>query len=180
METPWRRLGSETVYDAGIFRVRKDRYEFRGAPIHPFHVIECDPWIHVVPVTAGGEVVLVRQFRHGIREMSLEVPGGVVDAADADPQAAAARELLEETGHAGAAMELLAVVTNNPAILGNRTYCYLARNVRQVAEPRPEEDEDITVERVALEGIPQLIERGEIHHSLSVCALSLAIARLDT
>ena len=176
----WKRLGGKTVYDAGIFRVRRDRYEFRGATVRPFHVIECAPWVNVVPLTAGGEVVLVRQYRHGIRAMSLEVPGGVVDASDADPAAAAARELLEETGHAGPKMELLAAVTSNPAILENRTYCYLARGVRPVADPRPDEDEDLMVERAALDTIPSLISSGEIHHSLSVCALTLALARLDT
>jgi 8-oxo-dGTP pyrophosphatase MutT (NUDIX family) len=180
MATVWRRLGGNTVYDAGIFRVRKDRYEFRREPVHPFHVIECAPWINVVPVTEGGEVVLVRQYRHGIQAMSLEVPGGVVDASDADPAAAAARELLEETGHAGAELELLAAVTSNPAILENRTYCYLARNVRRVAAPDLDEDEDLTVERVALDRIAPLIAAGEIHHSLSVCALTLSLPRLDT
>lgn len=180
MASPWKRLSGETVYDAGIFRVRRDRYEFRGAPVRPYHVIECAPWINVVPLTEGGEVVLVRQYRHGIRAMSLEVPGGVVDPSDADPAAAAVRELLEETGHTGPEMELLAAVTSNPAILENRTYCYLARDVRPVAEPRPDDDEDLTVERAALDAIPALITSGEIHHSLSVCALTLALARLDT
>jgi len=180
MATRWKRLGGETVYDAGIFRGRRDRYEFRGAPVHPFHVIECAAWINVVPVTEGGEIVLVRQYRHGIRGMSLEVPGGVVDPSDADPAAAAARELLEETGHAGPEMTLLAAVTSNPAILENRTYCYLARNVRPVAEPCPDEDEELTVELAAPKSIPSRIASGEIHHSLSVCALALSLPRLDT
>jgi 8-oxo-dGTP pyrophosphatase MutT (NUDIX family) len=180
MATLWKRLGGETVYDAGIFRVRKDRYEFRGGPVHPFHVIECAPWINVVPVTGEGEVVLVRQYRHGIQGMSLEAPGGVMDASDADPAAAAARELLEETGYLGAELELLAAVTSNPAILENRTYCYLARDVRRVAAPEPDEDEALTVELVTLDRIAPLIASGEIHHSLSVCALTLSLARLDT
>jgi 8-oxo-dGTP pyrophosphatase MutT (NUDIX family) len=175
----WRRLSGETVYDAGIFRVRRDHYELRGKPTRPFHVIECAPWINVVPLTASGEVVLVRQYRHGIQGMSLEVPGGVVDPADADPAAAAARELLEETGHAGAAMELLAAVSSNPAILENRTYCYLVRDVRRVADPCPDDDEDLEIEVAALDTIPARIAGGEIHHSLSVCALTLALARLD-
>lgn len=180
MTTPWKRLGGETVYDAGIFRVRKDRYELRGGPVHPFHVIECAPWITVVPVTERGDVVLVRQYRHGIRGMSLEAPGGVMDESDADPAAAAARELLEETGHAAAKLELLAAVTSNPAILENRTYCFLARGARRVAEPTLDADEALTVERVPLDRIPALIDSGEIHHSLSVCALTLSMARLDT
>lgn len=180
MASPWKRISGETVYDAGIFSVRRDRYELRGAPTRPFHVIECAPWVNVVPVTRDGSVVLVRQYRHGVQAMSLEVPGGVVDAADDDPEAAAARELLEETGYAGREMELLAAVSSNPAILENRTYCYLARDVRPVAEPRPDDDEDLTVELAAPDAIPALIRSGEIHHSLSVCALCLALGRIDT
>ncbi len=180
MATPWKRLGGRTVYDAGIFRVRKDRYEFRGGPVHPIHVIECAPWITIAPVTEGGDVVLVRQYRHGIQGMSLEVPGGVMDESDADPAAAATRELLEETGHAAPELELLAAVTSNPAILENRTYCYLARNARRVAEPTLDADEALTVEPVPLDRIGPLIESGEIHHSLSVCTLMLCLARLDT
>jgi 8-oxo-dGTP pyrophosphatase MutT (NUDIX family) len=180
MATLWKRLGGETVYDAGIFRVRRDRYQFRGAPARPYHVLECAPWIAVVPITEQREVVLVRQYRHGTQALSLEVPGGVVDASDADPAAGAVRELLEETGYAGDELELLAAVTNNPAILENRTYCYLVRDVRRVAAPDPDGDEVITVELEPLKRIRELIASGEIHHSLAVCALLLALDRLDT
>lgn len=178
MTSIWKRLGGEIVYDAGIFRVRRDRYERRGRPIHPFHVLEADPWVNVVAVTEADEVVLVRMFRHGIREESLEVPGGLMDPGDADPAAAAARELLEETGYRGEALEPLGAVTSNPAILTNRTHCFLARRARPVAPPAPDDEEELTVELRPVGEIRSLIERGEIHHSLSVCALTLFL--LDT
>jgi ADP-ribose pyrophosphatase len=169
----WRRLGGETVHDAGIFLLRRDTYEHLGRPTKPFYILESNSWINVVPVTPAGEIVLVRQFRHGIEEMTLEVPGGLVDARDKDPAAAAQRELAEETGHAGSPPELLGVVSSNPAILTNRTYCFLVRDARPVGAPHPDPHEDVTVEILPAERVRELVLNGGIHHSLSVCALLL-------
>jgi 8-oxo-dGTP pyrophosphatase MutT (NUDIX family) len=169
----WRRTGRDLVHDAGIFRVRRDLYEYRGVPTHPFSVIEAAPWTNVVAVTEARDVVLVRQFRHGVEADSLEVPGGMVDREDASPAEAAARELLEETGYACPRLEPLLSVTSNPAILTNRTHFFLARGARRVAEPVLAPDEDLTVELHPVGAIRGLIASGEVHHSLCVCALSL-------
>jgi len=174
----WRRLSGRVVHDARIFRLREDRYEYEGRPIHPFYVIESNPWINVVAVTPADEVVLVRQFRHGIQARSLEIPGGLVDDGET-PEAAAIRELLEETGYRGDALIPLGEVTSNPAILDNRTHFFLATGARRVAEPRPDDHEDITVELAPVARIPALIESGEIHHSLSVGPLALYLLRRE-
>lgn len=173
MKEQWRRLGGEIVYDAGIFRLRRDAYEHEGRPTRPFYVLESNAWINVVPLTAAGEIVLVRQYRHGIQEPTLEIPGGLVDPADRDPAAAAVRELLEETGHAGAPPELLGTVSSNPAILDNRTYCFLVRDARQVGAPDPDPHEDTTVEIHPAARVRDMVLKGTIHHSLSACALML-------
>ncbi len=176
MKDRWRRLSSEIVHDAGIFQLRRDKYTHMGRPTHPFYVLETRTWINVVPITVGGEVVLVHQYRHGIGEVTLEVPGGVVDP-DEEPSAAAVRELLEETGYRGDPPVLIGNVSSNPAILTNRTHSYLISNLRRVAEPSPDEHEDLLVELVPENEIPGLIESGAIHHSLSVLALSLYLLR---
>jgi len=173
MKEQWRRLGGEILFDAHIFRLRRDAYEHEGWPTRPFYVLESNPWINVVPVTAKGEIVLVRQYRHGIQEATLEVPGGLVDATDRDPAAAAVRELLEETGHAGAPPELLGRVSSNPAILDNWTYCYVVRDARPVGMPNPDPHEDVTVEIQPAARVREMVLKGEIHHSLSACALLL-------
>lgn len=136
-------------------------------------MLESRPWINVVAVTPEREILLVRQYRHGIEEETLEIPGGLVDEADADPAAAAARELLEETGYRGEAIHLLGAVSCNPAILTNRTYAYFVPDARRVAEPRPDEHEDLLVELRPVETVAELLRSGQIHHALSVSALAL-------
>lgn len=177
MSERWRRLGSEIIHDAGIFRLRRDAYEHDGQRTRPFYILESNAWINVVPVTPEGGIVLVRQYRHGIGEPTLEVPGGLVDDKDPTPAAAAVRELLEETGHAGKPPELLGVVSSNPAILTNRTHCFLVRDARPVGEPDPDPHEDVTVEVHPAARVREMVLKGEIHHSLSACALLLHFLR---
>lgn len=173
MRDRWKRLRSELIYDAGILRLRRDEYEHRGRLTHPFFVLESRPWINVVALTQGGEILLVRQFRHGIEEVTVEVPGGVVDEEDESPAAAATRELLEETGHRGSKPALLASVSCNPAILCNRTYSFVIREARKVADLDLDENEDLEVFAAPVAAIPEMLKSGEIHHALSVSALSL-------
>jgi len=179
METSWKRLGGEVVHDAGIFRVRKDRYLHHGRPTHPYHVIEAAPWVNVVATTRSGEIVLVRQFRHGIQAESLELPGGIVDPDDKDPTAGASRELLEETGYRAERWVRLGAVTSNPAILENRTFCYRASQAERVAAPAPGRDEELVVELHPPARVRELLRAGRIHHSLCVAALGLHFLPTD-
>ncbi len=167
---PWTYDEDELVADLGIFRVRR----LRGRSSLTRHTssitrVESSPWVNVVPLTDAGEVVLIRQFRHGTCEFTLEVPGGLVDPGE-DPAAAAARELLEETGYAGSAPDLLGSVTPNPAFLDNRCYTYLISDCRPVADPSPEEGEEIEIQIHPLGAVPELIATGRIDHSLVINA----------
>src|SRR5262245_27824962 len=93
---PWQVLGTEALHDCRVFRVRRALVRSPSSgDAHSFFSIEADPWVNVVPVTADGHVVMVRQYRHGSREVTLEIPGGIVDPGE-DPAVAAARELSEE------------------------------------------------------------------------------------
>ena len=104
----WTLLGSRDILDEKIFRLRRDRYRFEpnGAE-RDFVVLDSASWVNVVPVTAEGRVVLIRQYRHGIRDVTIEIPGGMIDAGES-PKAAAARELQEETGYTAESLRLLA------------------------------------------------------------------------
>ena len=97
---PWQRLDSETVYTCKVFSLRRDRSRSpRTGDDHDFFVLEAGDWVNIVPITADDRVVMIRQYRHGISDFTLEVPGGMVDAEDASPLVAARREMIEETGY---------------------------------------------------------------------------------
>ena len=172
MKHHWKHRDGQKVYDAGIFEVHKERYDFRGKPAgHPFHILRCRDWVNVVPVTPDGRVVLIRQYRHGVREDCLEIPGGVMDSTDSGPKEAAIRELFEETGYRGDPAISLGSVTSNPAILTNRTHSFCVPNAVLAGAQDLDEHEAIEVEIRPESDILALIQSGEIHHALSVVAL---------
>jgi 8-oxo-dGTP pyrophosphatase MutT (NUDIX family) len=160
-----------------VFSVREDTtLSPRSHRTHDFYVLECPDWANVVALTPRNEVVLVRQFRAGTRSLTLEIPGGSVEKGES-PGAAVRRELREETGYAARAWKRIGVVHPNPAIQGNRCSTYLATGCRRVGDLMPDAGEDLAVELVPLDRVPDLIRRGRITHSLVIAAfhfLSLA------
>ena len=141
-----------------------------GRP-HAFTVLDGPDWINVVALTDSGEMLLVRQFRHGTQTQTLELPGGSTDRRDATPLEAAKRELLEETGHASDDWSLLGVVDPNPAIQSNACHTFLARGARKVADPQLDGGEDLSVVLLPRAEVERLLRDGTIRHSLTVAAL---------
>ena len=166
----WRRKESEYVADCRVFKVRRDvSADPRDGRAHDFYVIEAPDWINVVPLTRGGAVVLIEQYRHGSLEVSLEIPGGMVDAGES-PREAAARELLEETGYGASEALMLGRTRPNPAIQNNWIYSFLARDVQFEREPVFDTSEWTVTRLVPLADVPKLISEGAITHSLVVVA----------
>lgn len=170
----WRVLQSEVVYRASIFDVRRDRCRAESNGLeHDFHVLEVRDWVNVVPITEAGDVVMVRQFRHGIRDLTLEVPAGVIDPDDPSPEVAGRRELREETGYGCDSLIRVGVVHPNPAILNNRCHVYLGEPARREGAPQWDGTEELEVETVPMAQIPDLIRRGVISNALTVVAFQL-------
>lgn len=166
----WSRTDSRVLGDFRVFRLREDtRLSPRTGKHHKFFVLDTGDWINVVPVTPDNRIVLIRQFRHGTEEVTLEIPGGMVDAGE-PPKLSARRELLEETGYEAEELVHIGTMTPNPAILNNRCHTFLARNVRYVAEPKMDGSEDIQVEVVHSSEVPGLIATGKISHALVIAA----------
>lgn len=167
---PWKLIQSRTERRFPIFNLRIDRAcSPRTAVEHDFYVLEAADWVNVIPLTSGEEVVLVRQYRHGLRDLCLEIPGGLLEAGDS-PQEAAHRELFEETGYREAEMLPLDYVYPNPAFLNNRCHTFLAKDVTLKGRQVQDEKEDIEVILKPLKEIPALIREGHIRHSLVVAA----------
>ena len=166
----WKLISSDRKGSFRIFDLRIDRaYSPRTDKVYDFYILETTPWVNVIPLTPQNEVILIRQYRHGTQEVTLEIPGGIVEPNDS-PEAAARRELLEETGYEASQMVPLGFVHPNPAFLNNRCYTFLAKDVLQVGKQAQDEKEDIEVVVRPLDHIPRIIQKGEITHALVLAA----------
>jgi 8-oxo-dGTP pyrophosphatase MutT (NUDIX family) len=167
----WQRLDSETVYSCRIFSLRKDRNRSpRSGREHDFFVLDSGDWVNIVPVTPNNEVVLIHQYRHGVDEITLEIPGGMVDPHDPSPLHAARREMQEETGYDSDDVVELGSIHPNPAIQNNRCHTFLARNVEKRFEPQFDSTEETEVILVPAIELPTLVRQGRITHALVVTA----------
>ncbi len=169
---PWKKLGSRKAADLKLFRARWDKLENpRTGQAMERLVLETPDWVNVVPVTTDGEVVLVHQYRFGIEALSVEIPGGLIDPGE-DSEAAARRELAEETGFTGGDWQYLGMVEPNPAFHNNDCHHWLAWDVIKTQEPVLDAGEDILVQTVSFDRIRQMISSGELKHVLALSALS--------
>lgn len=167
----WERRAQTTAVKTRVLDVLNVRY------FHPvrnverdFVVIAAPDWCNVIALTPDGQLVLVRQFRYGTNEFSLEIPGGMIDAGEA-PVAAAIRELREETGFVGTQARVLATVEPNPAIQNNRCHLVLIENVERRATVGWDHDEEIEVIVAPVDEVYGWARSGRIQHSLVVCGL---------
>lgn len=170
----WPRLGARIVFAfEPIFRLWERRVRSpRTDAEHDFYVIEASDWVNVVPITTDGRLVCVRQYRHGVDRFSLEVPGGIMDEGET-PEAAALRELEEETGYHAARTVYLGAVEVNPAMFTNRCHTVLALGVEPLGVTAFDAGEDIEVEVIPLADVPARVQNGDIGHALVVSALYL-------
>ena len=169
---PWQKLSSQPLGDYRIFRVRSDRLiSPRTQQAHDFYVIDCGHWVNVIALTPDRCLVMIEQYRHGSMTFELEIPGGMIDPHDVSPEAAAARELREETGYEGEQPERIGEVFPNPAIMSNTCYTVLLQNCRCCHPVQFDHGEDLQTRLVPLGEIAGLVGSGKIRHSLVVTAL---------
>ena len=167
----WPLVASRPAGDFRIFRLRSDlKRSPRTGREHDFFVLEAPDWVNVTTVTPAERLVMAEQYRHGTNTVELEVPGGVMDAADASPLETAVRELREETGHVGGAPRLLGGTAANPAILTNTCPTVLITGCAPRHEVQFDSGEDLVTRLVPLVDVPGLVATGRIRHSLVVVA----------
>jgi len=172
MLKPWQKIDSRPVGDFRIFSIRSDRViSPRTRQTHDFFVIDCVNWVNVIALTPDQQLVMIQQYRHGSNTIELEIPGGMIDPQDASPQAAAIRELREETGYAGEDPQIIGEVFPNPAIMSNTCYTVLLKNCRCVHPVQWDHGEDLLTQLVPVAEVPSLVAAGKIRHSLVVAAL---------
>ena len=173
MPKKWKTLGTKQIFGNRIFGFREDTVKSpKTDNTHPVWVMDAPTWVNIIPITKEKKVIMIKQYRFGSQEISLEIPGGMVDAGE-DAQSAVTREMKEETGYDSEEVHSIGKISPNPALMSNHTYSYVAYNVKKTGDQQLDNMEDIEVLEVDLNQIPTLITNGEIDHSLVVSAFYL-------
>ena len=173
-------MSSEKLLETPYFTLRSDRLRLPdGAVKDPYYVLERPDAAIIFPVTPEGDVVLVRQYRPAIERVELGLPAGLVERGE-EPEKAARRELLEETGYAGGGWEPLGALASSPSLKDNWAYLFLARGVEPSAEPTPDEYERVEVVHVPVGELRSMVSAGEVVSSSGVAAVLLALERLGS
>lgn len=172
LELRWRRLSSRAGPTLPLFDVTLDRYE------HPQSQVELDrlalrsvDWVNLVALDHAGRCIMVRQYRFGAGYVTLETPGGMVDAGESS-EAAARRELLEETGYGDGQFQYLGAVEPNPAIHDHLCHHWLATDLRPVAPMALGVGESIELALLSPEAVRAAARDGTIRHALALSALA--------
>ena len=144
-EKKWKVLKSEYLFKRPWLTARKDEVQLPDGRINPeYYILEYPDWVNIIAFTKDGQMILERQYRHGLGKTCYELPCGVVEAGEA-PLEAAKRELLEETGYAGGVWQEWMTLSPNASANSNLVHCFLARDVEKVAEQDLDPTEDIAV-----------------------------------
>ena len=169
----WQKIRSEPFATTRIFSVTKDIYRRPDrAKEQDFFVINPPDWVNVIALTPDHRIVLVRQFRYGIDDFSLEIPGGIIDPGE-DFLAAGVRELREESGYIGDPARHLGSVHPNPAMQSNRCHLVLVENARREASLDWDPDEEFAITALPVDDVYALAYSGGITHAMVLDALLL-------
>lgn len=162
----WKKRGETITASTRIFDLRTARYHHpvRGTE-RDFYVVHSTDWVNVLALTTDLRLVLVRQFRFGIDEFSLEIPGGVMEPGE-EPVAAGLRELIEETGYEGECARVLGTVHPNPAIMSNRCHLVLVEQCKKKRATKWDRDEEIEISLAPVDQVYEWARTGVITHSL--------------
>lgn len=180
---PWSVVHENKEYHTPIFNLlqRKMRLEAKDDKNEgDFYVLEAPDWVNVIPVTKNKEIVLVEQYRYGIEQPTLEIPGGMVDSGET-PLESIKRELVEETGYNSADWSGLGKVSSNPAIMTNYTHLYLAEDCELITSKKPKGDEHerINVHLLPMDKFLNYVANGTIHHSIMVAAVARFLLKYE-
>ena len=164
---------SKLVYQGRIVELRVDTVRLPNGRLTTREIAKHSESVCMVPLDEHGNVLMVRQFRKPAEAELLEVPAGGVEPGE-DPEAAAIRELQEEIGFTAGTLQKLAEFWVTPGWSTEYMHGYLATDLRP-ARLSPDFDENISVERVPLPRVYEMILEGHIKDGKSITALLLAL-----
>jgi hydrolase, NUDIX family len=167
----WKTLSSKQLIDRPWMRVRCDKVQLPDGRVHEeYYVLSYPSWVNVIAETEEGDIILERQYRHGLDIVSTEICAGVMEEGET-PLEAAQRELEEETGYTGGEWKEIMTVAPNPGVMDNLCHCFYAKKVRKTCEQHLDDTEDIDVLLCPKQEVKQMLIRGEFIQALMVAPL---------
>lgn len=173
MEWEEKTLEREILFSGRIIKLRRDRVALPGGGESTREIVEHPGAVVIVPVTGQGEVILVKQYRKAVEEVTLELPAGTLEPGE-DPEACARRELEEETGFLADEWRQVTRFYSSPGFCTERLYLFLAAGLRE-GEQKTDFDERITLQRVPLSQAEDMARQGEITDAKSILGILTAI-----
>lgn len=175
---PWKTLSSSKALDEKWFPIRKDKVQLpSGRIVDDYFVWESPPIVVVVPVTPEGNFVLVQQYRHARKLISLQPPAGIVEPGET-LEAAAKRELMEEAGYESDPVVRLGTTAPFASKMCEAEYIFLAPNARQVAQPRQDDQEETKVVVMTANEIVDELTNGQEQMNIFYSSFFLALSHL--
>lgn len=167
----WKEIASEELLDTSVFKVTKARSVSPQGTEGDYIVIKARDWATVIPVL-GDNFLMVKQWRHGQKGLSIEFPGGVIESGET-PEEGARRELMEETGFSAGKLIHLGTMNPNPALFANRFHVFVAEDLRDDGTQRLDHDEFLNYLTIPKAEVFAKMGSAEYPHALMVAALEL-------
>jgi 8-oxo-dGTP pyrophosphatase MutT (NUDIX family) len=176
---PWTVKSSQDVIRDRWVKLRADAcLTAEGVEVSPYYVLEYPDWVQIVALDDEDHIILVKQYRHALGGISLEVPAGAVDREDLSPLEAAARELEEETGYVAGNWRYFCKHSPNPGTHTNSVHTVLAQDVRPAGNKLNDPTEDIKVVRIPVREAVRLASDGTIGNAMQVASLAIALSAI--
>lgn len=175
----WKTLNKTTIIKDQWIHLEADECQLPdGTMVSPFYVNRARDFVVIVATTEAGELIVERQYRHGIEEVLLELPAGMIEEGETAEQAAC-RELMEETGYQASKLDFLFKIAPNASSSSNFAWCYLARNVVSSGKQHLDETELLEMSRMPLNEAHELLSQGGFKQAVHVAALYRALEVLE-
>lgn len=168
-ELSWNQKEKKELLKTRVLTVTEITSESPDNQTGKFTVLDAPDWCVVIPVIEN-DFLMVKQWRHGENHLSIEFPGGVIEKGE-EPEKAAARELLEETGYKAGEMISLGKANPNPAIMSNHIHFFAAKNLVPTGEQHLDDDEYVNYMRIPKDEVCKNFGNDEYPHALMMSAL---------